>query len=117
MSATLTREVERNVLKNKCYDVSKEMDEEKVRWELHKNAAYCFEQILEAAHYKIAAVRPLTSFLTNLPSKMGKTYWRRKDELINNVLLWTPTHGHTNVGQSLETYSLALDLIFRTYQK
>ena len=34
---------------------------EKTRWELHKNVMYCFEQILEAAPHKTAAVQPLTS--------------------------------------------------------
>ena len=28
------------------------LGEKKAGWELHKNAAYCFEQIMEAAHYK-----------------------------------------------------------------
>ena len=41
--------------------------QEKARCELRKDAAWCFEQILEAAPYKIAAVRPLTSHLE--PSK------------------------------------------------
>ena len=39
--------------------------EKKDRWELHKNATFCFEQILEAAPHKTAAVEPLTSHLTN----------------------------------------------------
>ena len=32
------------------------MHGEKARWELHKNATCCFEQILEAASYKTAVV-------------------------------------------------------------
>ena len=36
-------------------------------------AACCFEQILEAGPYKIAAVQPLTSHLANHPNKMNKT--------------------------------------------
>ena len=35
---------------------------------------YSFEQILEETPKKIATVEPLTSHLTNCPSKMGKTY-------------------------------------------
>ena len=35
----------------------------------------CFEQILEAAAYQTAAVKPLTSHLTSHPSKMSKTCW------------------------------------------
>ena len=38
---------------------------------LHKDAACCFEQILEAAPYK-TAVQPLTSHLTNHSSKTKK---------------------------------------------
>ena len=46
---------------------------EKARWELHKQAVCCFEQKLETACYKTAAVQPLTSHLTSHPSKMNKT--------------------------------------------
>ena len=44
--------------------------QEKARWEIHKDIACCFEQKLEAAPYKTAAVRPLTTHLTNHPSKI-----------------------------------------------
>ena len=50
-----------------------EMRGEKARWELHKDAACCFEQILEAAPYKTAVVQPLASHLKNHPSNMNKT--------------------------------------------
>ena len=36
---------------------------EKARWELHNDAACCFQQILEAAPCKTAIGRPLTSHL------------------------------------------------------
>ena len=38
-----------------------------------KDTAFCFEQTLEAALYKTAAVWPLVSHLTNHISKMSKT--------------------------------------------
>ena len=38
---------------------------EKKKWELHKYVERCFEQVLEAAHHKIIAVRPLAFNLTN----------------------------------------------------
>ena len=41
------------------------MQEEKARWELHKNSTYRLQQILEAAHYRTATVQLLTSHLTN----------------------------------------------------
>ena len=80
---------------------SNKMLGEKARWELHKVAMCCFEQILETALYKTAAVRSLTSHLTNQPGKKNKTCWRSKNEL---VLLWTPTHRNTSVGQPVKTY-------------
>ena len=36
------------------------MPGEKANWELHKNATYCFDQILEVESYKTAAVLPFT---------------------------------------------------------
>ena len=73
------------------------MHGEKARWELHKNATSAFEQILEAAPYETAVVRPLVSHLSNHTSKTNKTYWRSREELSNDVLLWTSTHGHTSI--------------------
>ena len=35
-------------------------------------------------------------------------YWRSKDKLISNILLWTPTCGHTSVGWPAMTYILHL---------
>ena len=46
---------------------------EKARWEPHKNTTSYFEQILEATSIKTTAVRPLTSYLKNHPSKTNKT--------------------------------------------
>ena len=50
------------------------VEREKLRWELHKNAKSYFEWILKTTSHKTAAVRPLTSNLTNYPSKTNKTY-------------------------------------------
>ena len=49
------------------------MHGEKARWKLCKNAAYCLEQILEAAPHKTATVWSPTSYLTNHLSKTNKT--------------------------------------------
>ena len=66
------------------------MSGEKARLEPH-DAACCFEQVLETAPYKTAAVWPLTSCLVNHPSKMKHAghNWRNKDKLISSVLLYT----------------------------
>ena len=50
------------------------------RWELHKDAAYCFEKILEAAAYK-------TPF--SHPNKTSKTYCpplKKQDKIVSDVL-------------------------------
>ena len=31
-------------------------------------------------------------------------YWRSRDELISDVLLWTPTHGRAKAGRPAQTY-------------
>ena len=77
------------------------MHGEKDRWELNNVAACCLEQILKTVRYKTSVIRPLSSHLTNNPSKTNKTCWycwKSKDELISDVVWWTPTHGSTNVG-------------------
>ena len=35
-------------------------------------------------------------------------YWRSKDKLISDILLWTPTHRHASVGRSARIYLLQL---------
>ena len=50
-----------------------EMLEEKARWEPHKDATCYLEQILKTIPNKTAAVRPLTSYLTNHQNKTNKT--------------------------------------------
>ena len=46
-----------------------EIQREKVRWEIHKNAAHCHEQILEAIYYTAIDVQPLASHLINEEDK------------------------------------------------
>ena len=35
-------------------------------------------------------------------------YWRSRDELISDVLLWTPTHGRAKAGRPARTYTQQL---------
>ena len=43
---------------------------EKAKWELYKNAIWCFEQILEGTFHKTAVLWPLAFHLTNHLSKL-----------------------------------------------
>ena len=73
---------------------------EKMRWELHKNAMYCLQQILKVTSPLTVTVQPPASYLTNYLEHC----WRSKDKLISNVHLWTPAHRQTNVGQLTKTF-------------
>ena len=66
-----------------------EVNGEKARWGLHKNTV--LSKILEAKLYKSAALRPLTSYLTNLVSKTNKTCWA-----------WPEKKGRTQTQRSLK---------------
>ena len=79
------------------------MHGEKARWELHKNATCCFEQILEATPNKTAAVQPLTSHLKGHSRHVGHCC-RIKDKLISNILQWIPTYGHASDSQQARTH-------------
>ena len=75
---------------------------------------HCFEQIWGVATYKTAALRPLTSHLTNYQSK---TCWTSKDKFISNIPLWSPT----SVGWQAKTYihnsTQILDTVLRICQE
>ena len=77
------------------------------RWELHKNVACSLEQVVETALHKEAAVwppNPISQTIRVRRTRQAGHCWKRKDELISNVLLWKPTHGHANVGRRPRTY-------------
>ena len=60
---------------------------EKTKWELHKNAMHCFEQT--------TIQQPLTSNLTNHPSKTNKSCWtllEKQDEFIKDI--YKPIFAH-----------------------
>ena len=66
--------------------------EKTARRELNKNAACCFEEILEAALHKTAVVQPLTSHLINHPNEMSKTCWVLLGKRVQTHKQHSPTH-------------------------
>ena len=64
---------------------------EEARRQLHKNAACNLEQVLAATPHKTA-----TCLLSRKLFKL--------DELIRDVLLWTPAHGRAKAGRPARTY-------------
>ena len=61
----------------------------------------------QAAPHKSAAVRPLTTHHETIKIRRTKhagNCWRSRDELIGDVLLWTPSHGRAKAGRPARTY-------------
>ena len=79
-----------------------------IRIEKKLDRNHKFDQIQEASPLKIAALRPLTSHLTDYPCKTCWVKWC-KDELISDVLLLTPTHKHSSVGWLEKTFVYQLN--------
>ena len=59
---------------------------EKAKWELYKDAVYCFKQILEAAPHKTAVIWLLASHLTNNLNKTNKI----SQPLLEKFSSWIP---------------------------
>ena len=47
---------------------------------------------------------PITDVIKERRTRFAGHCWRSKDEIISDVLLWTPKHGHTRVGRPYKTY-------------
>ena len=62
------------------------MQREKARWELHKIAVCCLEQVLEVTAHKITAVWPPATHLKNHSNKMNKTCRALLEKQGQNIL-------------------------------
>ena len=86
--------------------LTKEFGEKPWR-QLQKNTASNIEQVLEATPHKAAAIRPLTSHHENCQvrrTRHARHCRRSRDELISDILLWTPSHGRAKWGRPARTY-------------
>ena len=80
---------------------------EEARQQLHKNVESNIEQILAATPHKALTIRPPAYHHTNYTSRWTRHAghcWRSKDELISDVLLWTPAYGQAKAGRPARTY-------------
>ena len=75
---------------------------EKARWRLHKNAASNIEQVLEDQLY--GHLPPITKTIQVRRTRHAGHCWRSRDELISDVLQWTPTYGRAKAGRPARTY-------------
>ena len=80
---------------------------EEARRQLHKNAASNLEQVLTATPHKTPTIRPpapITKTIQVRRTRHAGHCWRSRDELISDVLLWTPIYGRAKAGRPAQTY-------------
>ena len=80
---------------------------EETKRKLHKNVESSIKQVLATTPHETPTIRTLALHHENYTSQTNQTRghcWRSKDELISDVLLWTPTYGCAKVGQPARTY-------------
>ena len=76
---------------------------EEARQQLHKNVKTNIEQVLEATPL-YGHLLPITTTIQVRRTRNAGHYWRSRDELISDVLLWTPTYGRAKAGRPARTY-------------
>ena len=75
--------------------------------QLHKNIESNIEQVLATTPHETPTVRPLASITKTIQvgrARHAGHCWRSKDELVSDVLLWTPTYGQAKAGRPARTY-------------
>ena len=55
-------------------------------------------------HQLYGHLRPITKTIQVRRTRLAGLCWRSRDELISDVLLWTPTHGRAKAGRPARTY-------------
>ena len=55
-------------------------------------------------HQLYGHLPPITKTIQVRLTRHAGHCWRSRDELIRDVLLWTPTHGHAKAGRPARTY-------------
>ena len=55
-------------------------------------------------HQLYGHLPPITKTIQVRRTRHAGHYWRSRDELISDVLLWTPTHGRAKAGRPARTY-------------
>ena len=70
-------------------------------------------------HQLYGHLPPITKTIQVRRTRHAGHCWRSRDELIRDVLLWTPTHGRAKAGRPARTYIQQLcedtDVVLKTY--
>ena len=74
---------------------------------LYKNVESSIKQVLATTPTRLQLyghLPPITKTIQVRRTRHAGHCWRSKDELISDVLLWTPAHGCAGVGRPARTY-------------
>ena len=67
------------------------------RRQLHKNVVSNIEQV-PTRHQLYDHLPPITKTIQVRRTRHTRNYWRSRDKLISDVLLWSPTYGQAKAG-------------------
>ena len=59
-------------------------------------------------HHLYGHLPPITKTIQARRTRHARHRWRSKDELVSDVLLWTPTYGQSKAGPPARTYTAAI---------
>ena len=65
---------------------------------------YIFMCLYICIYIYIFSLPPITKTIQVRRTRHAGHCWRSRDELIRDILLWTPTHGHAKAGWPARTY-------------
>ena len=78
---------------------------EEARRQLYKNVKCNIEQVLAATPHKAPTIRsPTTKTIQARRTRHAGHCWRSKDEIVSDVLLWTPAYSQSKAGRPARTY-------------
>ena len=72
--------------------------------QLHKNAGNKSWRQHPTTHQLYGYLLPITKTIKVRWTRHAGHYWRSRDELISELLLWTPTYGWAKAGRPARTY-------------
>ena len=88
------KQTKRNLIKNwKSFKTYQELFLATISWRQHRTR-----------HQLYSPLPPITKTIQVRRTRHAGHCWRNRDELISDVLLWTPTHGHAKAGRPARTY-------------
>ena len=82
----------------------KRLGDKRTAWQLSKIADIRYKFVEVGKHRQYGHLPPITKTIQVRRTWHAGHCWRGRDELISDVLLWTPTYSRTKAGRPARTY-------------